>query len=153
MGHRRSTEIRNDGRSEKPLLRTPRYPGEDRLPLHTVSCDFRRPLPADDTLGHLIAAEIGRRRDALNLQLELVRVGRPAQRLVVGDDPLPEQTENRLIERLHAVLRRAGGDRAVNEMPFVLVDDAIADEGGGDHYFYTRRTALVGGSRHPTLGD
>ena len=62
------------------------------------------------------------------LQLELVDVGRPAQRLVVGDQPLLEQAEDRLVEGLHAVLRRAGGDRAVDQVRLFLVDDAVADE-------------------------
>ena len=53
---------------------------------------------------------------------------RPAQRFFVGDEPLLEQAEDRLIERLHAVLRRAGGDRAVDQVRLLLVDDAVADE-------------------------
>ena len=53
---------------------------------------------------------------------------RPAQRLLVRDEALLEQAEDRLVERLHPVLRRARGDRAVNQVRLFLVDDAVADE-------------------------
>ena len=54
---------------------------------------------------------------------------RPAQRFFVRDQPLLEEAEDRLVERLHAVLRRARGDRAVDQVGLFLVDDAVADEG------------------------
>src|SRR5689334_14125889 len=79
---------------------------------------------------HLVLGDLCRRRDALDLQLELVDVRRPAQCLVDGDEPLLIQAEDRLIECLHAVLRRARGDRTVNLRRAVLVDDAIANERG-----------------------
>ncbi len=93
------------------------------------------------------------RRDALDLQLELVDVGRPAQRFLVRDEPLLEQAEDRLIEGLHAVLRRARGDRAVDQVRLVLVDDAVADEGRADHHFDRRRAALAVDPRHQALRD
>ena len=40
---------------------------------------------AEDRVGHLVARRVGRGRDALDLELELVDVRRPAQRLVVAD--------------------------------------------------------------------
>ena len=42
-----------------------------------------------------------------DLQLELVDVRRPAQRFLERDEALLEEAEDRLVERLHAVLRRA----------------------------------------------
>ena len=108
---------------------------------------------AGDGLGHLVAAHLGGRRDALHLQLELVDVARPAQRLFVGDETLLEQAEDRLIERLHAVLRRARGDRAVDQVRLFLVDDAVADEGGADHHFDRRRAPVAVGPRHQALRD
>ena len=68
---------------------------------------------------------------------------RPAQRLLVRDQALLEQAEDRLVERLHAVLRRARGDRAVDQVGLLLVDDAVADEGGADHHLDRRRAALA----------
>ena len=92
-------------------------------------------------------------RDALDLQLELVDVGRPAQRFLVADEPLLEQAEDRLVERLHPVLRRACGDRAGNQVRLLLVDDAVADEGGADHHLDRWRAALAVGLRHQPLRD
>ena len=73
-------------------------------------------------------------RDALDLELELVLVGRVAQRVLVADDALLVVAEDRLVERLHAVLRRAGGDRPEDRVRLVLVDDAVADERRGGHH-------------------
>src|SRR6059058_1688594 len=101
-------------------------------PLVSESSDLGYSL--DDGLRHLVAADVGGRRDALHLQLEFVDVARPAQRLLVRDQALREETEDRLIEGLHAVLRRAGGNGARNQVRFLLVDDAVADERGTDHH-------------------
>ena len=67
----------------------------------------------------------------------------PAQRLFVGDEPLLEQAEDRLVERLHPVLRRALGDRAVNQVRLLLVDDAVADVGRADQDFDRRHASLA----------
>src|SRR5437762_8475525 len=71
---------------------------------------------ADDALGHFVARRVGCRRDALHLELELVHVARPPQRFFVGNEALLEEAEDGLVEGLHPVLRRARGDRALNEM-------------------------------------
>src|SRR5688572_2387971 len=78
---------------------------------------------AEDRVGHLVARYVGGGRNALHLELELVHVRGPAQRFVVADQPLLEQAEDGLVERLHAVLRRALGNRAGDQMRLVLVDD------------------------------
>src|SRR3972149_3816901 len=57
----------------------------------------------------------GGRLDPLPLELELVRVGGPAQRLVERNQLLLVQLIDRLIERLHAVLRGAGRDRLADQ--------------------------------------
>src|SRR5689334_8910128 len=53
---------------------------------------------------HLFFRHVGGRRDALDFELELVNVRRPAQRLVNGDEPLLIEVEDGLIEGLHPVL-------------------------------------------------
>src|SRR5262245_49285198 len=70
--------------------------------------------------GHLISGHVSGRRDALDFELELVDVARPAQRFLERDESLLIEAEDRLIERLHAVLRGAGGDRAVDHCGPVL---------------------------------
>src|SRR6185369_13022607 len=46
--------------------------------------------------------------------------------------------KQRLIERLHAVLRRARGDRLTNHIRLLFVDDVIAYERSGDEHFNRR---------------
>jgi len=55
--------------------------------------DFRRRrrVAANHAAGHLFLRLVGSGGDALHLQLEFVHVGRPPERLVVGDEVLPEQ--------------------------------------------------------------
>ena len=59
-----------------------------------------------------------------------------AQRSASSYETCPaRRAEDRLVERLHPVLRRALGDGAMNQVRLFLVDDAVADEGGGDQHF------------------
>src|SRR5206468_5460326 len=67
--------------------------------------------------------------DALELEVQLVGVVAVLQRLFLGDDPLEKQGHDRLIERLHAVLRHALGHRAVNQRSLLGVQDELADGG------------------------
>src|SRR5262245_59327482 len=96
--------------------------------LSPESRDFRRAAAADaGVLGHLVTRKIGRRRDALDLELELVDVRSPTQRFLDGHKSLLIQVEDRLVERLHPVLRGARRDGAMDLRGSVLVDDAVAD--------------------------
>src|SRR5258705_2080561 len=103
--------------------------------------------------GHLIAGHLRRGRNTLNLQLELVDVRRPAQRFLVRDQLLLEQVEDRLVERLHAVLRGALRDGAVDHVRLLLVHDAVADERGADQDFDGRRPPLAVHLRNQALRD
>src|SRR5262245_8207490 len=79
-------------------------------------------------LRHFLGGHVGGGLDALDLELELVRVAGASQRLLVRDQLLLVEVEDGLVEGLHAVLRHAGGDRLVDQAGLVLVDDAVADE-------------------------
>src|SRR5438105_325900 len=103
--------------------------------------------------GHLVAGHVRGRRNALHLELELVDIRRPAQRFFVRNQLLLEQIEDRLIERLHPVLRRALRDGAVNQVRLLLVHDAVADERGADQDFDGRRASLVVDLRDQALRD
>src|SRR5262249_41241119 len=107
----------------------------------------------NDCLRHLVAAQIGGRRNALDPELELVDVRCPPQCLFVRDQLLLEETEDRLIERLHPVLRGAGGNRGVGEVCLRLVDDAVADECCPDHDFDGGCPAVPIGARDQALRD
>src|SRR5688572_21776347 len=102
---------------------------------------------------HLLAGHVGGGRDALDLQLELVHVRRPAQGLLVGHEALLVETEDRLVERLHAVLRRPLGDGAVNEVRLLLVHDAVADECRADEDLDGGYAAAGVDLRNQALGD
>src|SRR5215510_15152414 len=134
-------------------------PGLENRPGHTaLRHTFRlRPEPGDlrgPAAGCLSGARhIGGRRDALDFELELVDVGGPAERLFVGDVLLLVQAEDGLVERLHSVLRRALRDRAVNEVRFLLVEDAVAQIGGADQDFHRRHAPFRIGPRNHELRD
>jgi len=70
-----------------------------------------------------------------------------------GDELLRVEVEERLIERLHAVLAGAGGDGVMNQTRFVRVDDAIANVASGDHDFAGRDAAFVIGAANKALRD
>src|SRR3954452_6729011 len=94
-------------------------------PLPPEPRDFRR---AASVSQHLIAREVGRGRDPLDLELELIDVGCPSQRFFDGHEYLLIEIEDRLIEGLDAVLRGARRDRSMDLRGAILVDDAVANE-------------------------
>src|SRR5262249_43843955 len=69
--------------------------------------------PGLESALHLALSHLGGRLDSLKLEFELVRVAGAAERLFHRDQLLLEELEDRLVERLHAVLRGALGDRLV----------------------------------------
>src|SRR5260370_31993253 len=74
---------------------------------------------------HFLAGGVGGGADALNAQLEFVGIGGAREGFIQGDELLRVEIEQRLIERLHAVLAGAGGDGVVNQAHLVPVNDAI----------------------------
>src|ERR1700693_1548583 len=60
---------------------------------------------------HRLPRDIRRRRNTLHPQFELVRIRGALQSGLVIHQPRLEQIPERLIKRLHAILRRAGGYR------------------------------------------
>src|SRR2546425_789352 len=92
---------------------------------------------------HLALRHVGGRFDSLQLQLELVRIAGAAERLLHGDEVFLEQAVDRLVEGLHAILRRALRDRLVDQLGLVLVLDAVAHE-VGDTQDLHRRHAEIG---------
>src|SRR6266705_5789442 len=102
---------------------------------------------------HFLAGGVGGGADALDAQLEFVGVGGAREGFVESDELFRVQVEERLIERLHAVLAGARGDGVVNQARLVRVDDAIADVAGGDHDFAGRHAAFVIRAAHQALRD
>src|SRR6267143_1406083 len=103
--------------------------------------------------GHFLAGGVGGGANTLNAQLEFVGVGGARQGFVERDELLRVEVEERLIERLHAVLAGAGGDGVMNQTRLVRVDDAIADVTGGDHDFAGGNAAIVIRAAHQPLRD
>ena len=81
------------------------------------------------------------RVDSLDAHLELVRIRRIVQRFFHGDEPLLKQLKQRLVKRLHAVLRRARGNRFANHVGLFFVDDVIANQSGGNQDFDSGHSA------------
>src|SRR5713226_7276882 len=100
---------------------------------------------------HFLAGGVGGGADALNAQLEFVGIGGAREGFIQGDELLGVEIEERLIERLHAVLAGAGGDGVVDQSRLVRVDDAVADVPGGDHDFDGGNAALVILAAHQAL--
>src|SRR5678816_1252029 len=63
---------------------------------------------------------------ALDLEPELVRVRRPAERFIQRDDVLGVELVQRLVEGLHPVLRGSRGDRLAYQLGLLLVLDAVS---------------------------
>src|SRR5467141_46528 len=103
--------------------------------------------------GHLFAGGVAGGANALDAQLEFVGVRRARQGFVERDELLRVEIEERLIERLHAVLAGAGGDGVMNQARFVRVDDAVSDVPSGDHDFAGGDAAFVIRAAHQALRD
>src|SRR3984893_5109876 len=101
---------------------------------------------------HLFAGGVGGGADALGAELEFVWVRRARQSFVERDELLAVEIEKRLVEGLHAVLTRAGGDGVVNEAGLVRIDDAVTNVPGADHDFASGDAAFVVGAAHEALG-
>src|SRR5512146_2466342 len=70
---------------------------------------------------------VGGRVDPLDAQLELRRIRRVAERVLEADLLLRVEAHDRLVERLHAVLRHAVGDGARDERGLLRVAQVLAD--------------------------
>src|SRR6267142_2615897 len=101
--------------------------------------------------GHFLAGGVGGGANALDAQLEFVGVGGARESFVERNELFRVEIEERLVERLHAVLAGAGGDGVMNQARLVRVDNAIANVSGGDHHFDGRHAALVIGAAHQAL--
>ena len=102
---------------------------------------------------HFLAGRVGGGADTLDAELELVGVGGARESFVERDELLGVEIEERLIERLHAVLAGAGSDGVMNQARLVRVDDAITDIAGGDHDFDGGNAAFVVGAADEALRD
>src|SRR5262245_26513646 len=76
---------------------------------------------------------IGGRRDALELETQLVRVGAVAERLFLADQALAQQAEDRLVEGLHPVLGGALGHQLAEQRRLLLIHDVFAHRRRADH--------------------
>src|SRR5205085_8436126 len=102
---------------------------------------------------HLFLGDVGGRLNALQLEAELVRVRRAAQRFVERDQSVLIQRIERLIERLHAVLRRALRDRVLDQLRLFFVLNAVSDIGGRDEHLRRRNAAEAVGAGEKAEGD
>ena len=99
---------------------------------------LRRKLDATETITRLISVipphhqqqvriQLARELHSLEPQPELVRVGGLLHRLLESDQIALVETEEGLIESLHAVLTGAHGDLIANVFGLLLILDALAD--------------------------
>src|SRR6202050_404749 len=102
---------------------------------------------------HIFAGGVGAGADALDAQPEIVRIARAQNGFFEGDQVARVEIEERLIERLHAVLADAGGDGVADHARLVGIDDAIANVSGRDHDFDGRDAAGAVGFAHQALAD
>src|SRR5678816_442525 len=80
---------------------------------------------------------------ALDLEPELVRVRRPAERFIQRDDVLGVELVERLVEGLHPVLRGSRGDRLAYQLGLLLVLDADPYVTGRAQYLDRRHAAVA----------
>src|SRR5216683_3994472 len=127
--------------------------------LHNLRPATRNLLPVPEALElvhaafHVLAGRVGCGADTLDAQLEVVGVGRAQERFLVGDEVARVEIEERLIERLHAVLTGASGDGVADKARLVRIDDAITDIRGRDHYFDGGDASILSGAVHEALAD
>src|ERR1700733_2838254 len=77
---------------------------------------------------HRLPRNVGRRSNTLHAQLEVVGIRRILQRGFVVDQPGLEQIPQRLVEGLHAVLRRSGRNRVTNRACLLRHQNALPDK-------------------------
>src|SRR5579863_9661066 len=102
---------------------------------------------------HLLAGGVGGGANTLHAESEVVRIRRAQERFLQSDEIARIEVEERLIERLHAVLAGASGDGVANHTRLVGVDDAIANVARGNHYLDGRNAAHSVASAHEALAD
>src|SRR5215470_18497311 len=74
----------------------------------------RRGIVAHEAAAARVPGHLARGEDALDLEVEVIRIGRGIPRRLVGDELLAVESQERLVEGLHAVLGLAGGDHVGN---------------------------------------
>src|SRR6266566_9650759 len=82
---------------------------------------------------HRLSRYICGRRNALHAQLEVVGVRGVLECRFVADQSGLEQIPQRLVERLHAVLRSAGRNRVADGAGLFRHENTFANERGVDH--------------------
>src|SRR5271154_6867009 len=102
---------------------------------------------------HILARGVGGGADALNAEVEIVRVRGAQQGFFERDEIARIEIEERLIECLHAVLAGAGGDGIADHARLVRIDDAVANIAGHDHDFDGRHAARAVTAADEALAD
>ena len=102
---------------------------------------------------HILAGGIGGGTDTLNAEVEIVRVRGAQQGFFECDEVARIEIEERLIERLHAVLAGSGGDGLADHASLVRIDDAIANVSGRNHDFDRRHASRTVALADQTLAD
>src|SRR5687768_6891494 len=95
-----------------------------------------------------VPARIARPGYALDAEGELARVAGIEQRTLVRDDAPRVPLHERLVETLHAVLRRPLLDEVGDVQRGVEVADLLADRGGVDQHLGRRDSARPVAARH-----
>src|ERR1700674_570403 len=96
----------------------------------SVRTNNLRPLSASKARRlHRLPRDIRRRRNTLHPQFELVRIRGALESSLVIHQPRLEQIPERLVKRLHAILRRAGGNRFADGARFLRHQNAFPDIG------------------------
>src|SRR5262245_2857422 len=126
MRSSRQARMTRSAISPRLAIRTLRNTGSGSL-VDPVGRAGHRTLAVAALALHRLPGAVGGRRDALELEAELVGVVAVLERLFLGDEAVAQQRHDRLVEGLHAVLGDALGDRGVDRRDLLRVEDVLAD--------------------------
>ncbi len=108
---------------------------------------------AEACLLHGVFRNVAGGRNARHAQLEVVSIRGAFQCGFVVYETGLEQVPQRLIERLHAVLRSAGGNRIADSPRFFGDQNTFADVRSVDHDFDSRHSAITIAATNEALAN
>src|ERR1700674_707494 len=108
---------------------------QDKLNPRPISASKARRL-------HRLPRDVRRRRNTLHPQLEFIRVRRALERSLVIHQPRLEQVPERLVKRLHAVLRCASRNCFADRASLFRHQNTFPNIGCRNHAFDRRHSAL-----------
>src|SRR5882672_5943470 len=143
--------LRNMPSSGHPIGRWRRRPCRTLITALAGRARGLGPESSGPALLHRLPGAVRRALDALELEHQLVRLVAVLERVLLGDEPVAQQPEHRLVEGLHAVLREPLGHDLVHQGYLVLGQQVLADRRRADHDLHGRYAALAIRARDQTL--